>query len=63
MQVKVPLEGCPSCPRASVTLHISSDPWVYQQEGQQVGSGSGIFAGAIRTPGPRTIVLQVLEGE
>ena len=61
-QVKVPLEGCPSCPRASITLSLSTDPWVYQQELVTSSSSWGVFAGAIRTPGPRTLVLQVLEG-
>ena len=56
-QVKIPLEGCPSCPRASITLQLSSDPWVYRPE-QAVRGALAMY----RTPGPRTLVLQLLEG-
>ena len=57
-QVKIPLEGCPSCPRASITLQLSSDPWVYRPELAVRGA-----LAMYRTPGPRTLVLQLLEGE
>ena len=57
-QVTLPLEGCPSCPRASITLQLSADPWVYQPETLMMG-----LLGTHRTPGPRTLVVQVLEGE
>ncbi|GAX84227.1 hypothetical protein CEUSTIGMA_g11650.t1 [Chlamydomonas eustigma] len=53
-RVTVPLEGCPSCPRASITLQLSTDLWVCSQPYLDPVS---IF----KTPGHRTIVLQVFE--
>ncbi|KAG1680787.1 hypothetical protein FOA52_008120 [Chlamydomonas sp. UWO 241] len=60
-RVTLPLEGCPSMPRASVTLQLSADPWVYQGDS---GSGRTSATGALstyQTPGPRTLVLQIVE--
>jgi hypothetical protein len=53
-QVTIPLER-PSGPGAAITVGLSADPWAYQAQ--------QLPAAAYRTPGPRTVVLQIMEGE
>jgi hypothetical protein len=52
-RVHVPLEGA-ATPNAAITLALSADPWAYQ--------AAQLPAAAYKTPGARSIVLQIMEG-
>lgn len=56
-RLTLPLEGS-SSPKAAITIQLSAEPWLYKSSSLPNGVSDGRPS---RTPGQRSIVLQILE--
>ena len=60
-RLTLPLEGSAS-PRSSITLQLSTDPWIYKPSPLvSNGASEALIGRPLKTPGPRSIIVQILE--